>query len=190
VKPDPVKRAAVLAAGEVASLEPGPVTVRPLVARGGTSAQTIYTYFGSIGGARRAVTEFMCAAVTEWVDGQRVAFDTAPLEDDPEDLLVDTLCAWAEFVAARPGPFVMLLRGAGPGVDRGPVVAVVGSVVGLVADQIKAAGLDPQSAGYEATARVLLGVAGGHGLAVAAGWSEAVEVRDRGIFTRVLGLQR
>jgi AcrR family transcriptional regulator len=189
VKPDPVKREAVLAAGEVASLQPAEVTVRPLVARGGTSAQSIYTYFGSIEGARCAVTEFMCAAVAGWVEGQRVAFDSAPLDDDPEDLLVDTLCAWAGFVAARPGPFVMLLRGVGPGVDRGPVVAVVGSVVGLVADQIKAAGLDP-SAGYEATARVLLGVAGGHGLAVAAGWSEAVEVRDRGIFTRVLGLQR
>jgi AcrR family transcriptional regulator len=189
VKPDPVKREAVLAAGEVASLEPGPVTVRPLVARGGTSSQTIYTYFGSIEGARRAVTEFMCAAVTEWVDGQRVAFDSAPLDDDPEDLLVDTLCAWAEFVAARPAPFVMLLRGVGPGAGRGPVAVVVGSVVGLVADQIKAAGLDP-SAGYEATARVLLGVAGGHGLAVAAGWSEAVGKRDRWIFTQVLGLQR
>jgi AcrR family transcriptional regulator len=188
VKPDPDKRLAVLAAGEAVSLEAAEVTVRPLVARGGTSAQTIYTYFGSIENARQAVSVYMSAAVLGWVEA-RLRVVEAAADDDPEDALVDTLCEWAVFVSERPAPFAMLLRGCGPGADRDPVDVASATVVSLVADQIKAAGLDP-SAGYEATARVLLGVAGGHGLAVAAGWSEAVEVRDRGIFTRVLGLRR
>ncbi len=188
MKPDPEKRQAILAAGEAVSLEPAEVTVRPLVAKGNTSAQTIYTYYGSIENARQAITVHMAAAVLEWVKA-RLDEVAAAADDDPEDQLIDTLCGWAQFVAERPGPFAMLLRGRGPGADQEPVGSASWAVVSLVADQIKAAGLDP-SAGYEATARVLLGVAGGHGLAVAAGWSEAVEVRDRGIFTRVLGLRR
>jgi AcrR family transcriptional regulator len=188
VKPDPLKRQQALEAGERLSLVPAELTVRPWTVLADTSAQTLYTYFGGIGNARQAVTVHMTAAVLEWVEARLVAVEAAP-DDDPEDQLIDTLCEWVRFVAERPGPFAMLLRGRGPGADECPVGSAAEAVIRLVADQIKAAGLDP-SAGYEATARVLLGVAGGHGLAVAAGWSEAVEVRDRGIFTRVLGLRR
>jgi AcrR family transcriptional regulator len=182
------KQQAVLDAGERLFGAWEPLTIRGWATEAGTTSQTFYTYFGSRQLALAAVYSQMVDGVHGWVDAQRAVLAQVPTDDDPEFLVVDVLMGWREFATAFPGRRRLVLGGVGPE-DSDPLPArlAVSDVVGLVVDAMKAAGLDP-AAGYEATARVVLGFVTGHAAAVGAGFAEPIEARDRGIIARMLGL--